>query len=109
VAAPVGFADHIAHLPLQHRIAVTPEPDGAHGGVEFEDRRAEVLRHGPELEHVGPLGLQPLRLLRRLPGAAADARHPVAPAQLRDVALDPSKSVLLPGVITSQSSTAQPG
>jgi hypothetical protein len=45
----VGLADQIAHTSLQHRIAVVPELAGAHGGVELEDRRAEVLRRRPEL------------------------------------------------------------
>ncbi len=49
VAAPVRPAGHVAHAPLQHRLAVVPEPAGARGGVELEDRRAEVLRGSPEL------------------------------------------------------------
>jgi hypothetical protein len=44
-----------------------PEPAGAHGGVELEDRRAEVLRRRPELEHVHALGPHPLRHLGGLP------------------------------------------
>jgi hypothetical protein len=67
-----------------HRIAVVPQPAGAHGGVELEDRRAEVLRRRPELQHVHPLGPQRLRHLRRLPGVEADAHHAMAPAQLQE-------------------------
>src|SRR3954470_17978802 len=66
IAAPVRFADHIAHAPLQHRIAIVPEPPGAHRGIQLDDRWAEVLRRRPELQHVDALGPQPLRHLGRL-------------------------------------------
>src|SRR3954468_17142118 len=67
VAPPVGLTDDVADAPLQHRIAVVPEPTSAHGGVELQDRRAEVLRCRPELQHVHTLAPQQLGHLRRLP------------------------------------------
>src|SRR3712207_240375 len=35
VAAPIRLADNVAQTPLQHRIAIVPEPAGAHGSIEL--------------------------------------------------------------------------
>jgi hypothetical protein len=51
VAVSVRLADDVAEAPLEHRIAIVPQPACAHRPIELNNNRAEVLRCRTELMH----------------------------------------------------------